>query len=101
MDETGHLQQKIEHLERELAQRIADDDVREVEFRSLQQEVELKAEYISRLERIEDEVIAPKDVHIRNLEAIIANFKAEREPDRSGSGSSTSRTSRLRRRGRD
>jgi len=72
--ELAKLHARIDELAAQLAEREAADQIREVEFRSLMQDVALKAAYIDRLERAQEEVVAPKDVHIRNLEAMIAQL---------------------------
>lgn len=74
-DELAQLRARVGELESQIGAMRAIDELREVEMRSLELEVGLKAQYIERLERIEEEIVAPKDIHIRNLEAIIANLK--------------------------
>ena len=74
--ENDELRQQVADLERQVAELREQDAVREVEFQSLRQDVALKAAYIAELESVQEEVIAPKDVHIRNLEAIIAELRA-------------------------
>ncbi len=76
-DELEQLRARVRELEEQVEELLAVNDVREVEMRSLELDVSLKAQYIERLERIEAEVVGPKDVHIRNLEAIIADLQSE------------------------
>lgn len=100
-DELAQLRARVGELESEIGAMRAIDEVRELEMRSLELEVDLKAQYIERLERIEEEVVAPKDVHIRNLEAIIANLKGSAIADsqeNSGRASPVSRIAGLRKR---
>lgn len=102
-DDLAQLRARVEALESENAQMRQVDEVREVELRALQLEVALKAQYIERLERIEEEVVGPKDVHIRNLEAMIANLtaSADRDPEQvPDTGAPTTRIPGLRKRRR-
>ena len=80
-DELILLRARVRELESQIDAMNAVDEVREVEMRSLELDVALKAQYISRLERLEAEVVAPKDVHIRNLEAVIADLESRANPD--------------------
>jgi len=94
-DELAQLRAKVDELEAQIAAMRATDEVRETEMRSLELEVALKAEYIKRLERIEVEVVAPKDVHIRNLEAIIADLQGPASVDAQGPTGKTPSISRI------
>ena len=80
-DEMTELRSRLEELEQLLVEMKLRDEVREVEMRSLRQEVMVKAAYIEKLERFKDEIVAPKDVHIRNLEAIISQLQDGPAPD--------------------
>lgn len=77
--EIEELLQRVADLEQQLSALREQDAIREVEFQSLRQDVALKAAYIAELESVQEKVIAPKDVHIRNLEAIIAELRANVE----------------------
>lgn len=79
-DEKTELQSRVDELEERLAQIQQLDDIREVELRSLQRDVALKSAYIEKLERMQEEIVAPKDVHIRNLEAIISQLQGITSP---------------------
>ena len=80
-DEIAQLQARIAELEMKVTSCKEDGEVREAEMRSLMKEVELKAAYIERLERFREEEVGPKEVHIRNLEAMITNLKGSVSPD--------------------
>ena len=102
-DECARLRARVGELEAQIVAMRATDEVRLMEMRSLELELTMKAEYIERLERVEEEIIAPKDVHIRNLEAIIANLQSTASMDAqhsAGEPPSISRISPLRRRKR-
>lgn len=71
------LRARVGELETLLAAREATDEIRELEYRSLIQDVAVKAAYIAKLEKAHEEVVVPKDVHIRNLEAMIAQLSSE------------------------
>ncbi len=75
-DDVTALRTRLEELEELLELRREEDDIRDTEFRSLQLEVALKERYIKRLERMGNEALGLKDVHIRNLEAQIAHLTA-------------------------
>jgi L-lactate utilization protein LutB len=79
-DEVTELRSRLDELEQQHAEMQLRDEVREVEVRSLRQEVALKAAYIEKLERVKEEIVAPKDVHIRNLEAIISQLQETTTP---------------------
>lgn len=79
-DEMTELRSRVDELEERLSEMHHLDDIREVELRSLQQDVALKCAYIAKLERMQEDIIAPKDVHIRNLEAIIAQLQESVSP---------------------
>lgn len=80
-DELAELRAQVTELKSKIASMQAIDEVREVELRSLELEVAVKAQYIDRLESIEEEVIAPKEIHIRNLEAIIDDLRRSASMD--------------------
>lgn len=73
-EDLEQLARRVVELERELTRLVAEREVREVEIAALRADLALKADYLATLERIPDEVVAPKDVHIRNLEAIITQL---------------------------
>lgn len=83
-DEIAQLRARISELEKQISSCKEEEEIREVELRSLLQEVELKVAYIERLERFREEEVGPKDVHIRNLEAIIAGLSPQHSTDPKG-----------------
>ena len=94
-DELVRLRARVGELETQIGQLRAIDEIREVEMQSLEHEVALKAAYIERLERIEEEVVAPKDLHIRNLEAIIAELRSSAPQESQATDSKVSSISRI------
>ena len=73
--EIDHLHRRIAELEGEMARLLEEREVREVELAALRADLSLKVDYLATLEKIPEEVVAPKDVHIRNLEAMITQLR--------------------------
>ncbi len=79
MDESEitRLVARNNELERLFALWQEEEEVRATEFRSLQFDLDLQRRYVKRLERMCADELGHKDVHIRNLEATIAQLRGE------------------------